>query len=395
MDCPRCGRAGPAGAFCGHCGADTTRPALDRFAALRPRAYVVAPAEPLLLPMVTSTLFPELPQRYRNPFRVGMAIALAGVVVLSAAALLAPLVSLVALGVPVLFMLYLWQSGVPQDIPGHAFALAGGLGAGLGVGWVWFTGRMVARTYGVPMAAGFQLENLVGVGLVVAVGGVVLMVLPAVAVRVLVALRRTPGEPRESLDGFTIGALGALSFTAAATMTRLGPQFVSGLLDNVLPLRRLTGAVLYGVAAPLTAAALGGLIGMLLWFRAGPVAARRRGRIRFVLLVFTMLVVLIHTAIWIIDEAPLARWPQLGLHVLMTVVAVLAARFCVQLALLHEEQSDPDGQPVQCANCECVVPELAFCPACGFASHALPRAVRQRRRESPPTRHETTNSADV
>jgi hypothetical protein len=212
-----------------------TRPPNDRLLLLRPRTYVVAPREWVLFPMITSTLFPQLPRVYRNPFRIGMAIMLAGVIVLSALGLLGPLVVLAALGVPALFMLYLWQSGVPHDIPGHAFALAAGLGAGFGVGWVWITGGLVARIYGVPMAAGFLLQNLVSTGLVIAIGGAALMILPAVLVRILVGLRR---RSRESLDGFTIGALSALSFTAAATTTRLAPQFVAGLLTNVHPVRR-------------------------------------------------------------------------------------------------------------------------------------------------------------
>ena len=195
--------------------------------------------------MITSTLFLQLPHVYRlcNPFRVGMAILLTGVIVLSALNLLAPLVVLVALGVPALFALYLWQSGVPRDIP-RAFAPAG-LGAGFGAAGCCSPGNWWPGPTG-PDGRGAALENLVDVGLVIALGGVVLMMLPAAVVRILVGLRR---GSREALDGFTIGALGALSFTAAATTTRLAPQFVSGLLNNVQPLRRFTGAILFGVAA--------------------------------------------------------------------------------------------------------------------------------------------------
>ena len=166
------------------------------------------------------------------------------------------------------------------------------------------------------MAAGFLLEDLAGIGLVFAVGGAILMVLPAVVIRVLMRRR-----PRESLDGFSIGALGALSSPRAGTTTRLAPQLVAGLLENVLPIRRFTGAVLFGIAAPLTAAALGGLIGNPAVVPAGPIARRHRGRVRAVLLVFTLLVVVIYTAIWPIDDSPLSRWLQLGLHILMTVIA--------------------------------------------------------------------------
>ena len=55
------------------------------------------------------------------------------------------------------------------------------------------------------------------------------MLVPAVVVR----LTRPP--TRESLDGFMIGALGALTFTAAATLTRLAPQFATGMIARTRP----------------------------------------------------------------------------------------------------------------------------------------------------------------
>ena len=89
----------------------------------------------------------------------------------------------------------------------------------LGVGWVLLTGAMVARSYGVPLGASVMGYRMLRDGLAIPLGGVILMLLPAVIVRLL----RPP--TREALDGFIIGALGALTFTAAATLTRLAPQF--------------------------------------------------------------------------------------------------------------------------------------------------------------------------
>jgi hypothetical protein len=360
------------------------RPADDPLAFVRPRVYAAAPRERLLLPMVTSTLFPQLPHIYRNPFRIGMAVMLLCVVGFSAARFLGPLVTLVALGVPSLFVLYLWQSDVLRDIPARAFATAAVLGAALGVGWILLSGELIARSYGIPMAAGFVLEDLMGAGLIISVGGAILMVMPAVVVRAL----RPP--TRESLDGFAIGALGALSFTGAATTTRLAPQFVYGLIDNVQPLRLLIEAVLYGVVAPLTAAAVGGLMGIVLWFQAGGRAGEHPGKVRVALLLFTVLVLVIYAAIWVIDAARLPKWPQLGLHILMTVVALISARICLQLASLHEQPDPYSGEPLLCVHCEHVVPDMAFCPACGAAARASSRSSRRRRRESPPTRKDTS-----
>jgi len=246
-----------------------SRPPGARFAALRPAGFAVSPQEPVATPMVSSTLFPHLPRTYRNPFRIGMAVLLAGLVASALLEWTGPLVILSALGVPALFALYLWESDIVLDLPRHVLGMVAALGIAFGVGWVWFTGGLIARAYGIPVAAGFVLENLAGAGLTIAVGGVGFMVAPAVLVRFLLRHRN-----RESLDGFVIGALGAMSFTAAAATTRLAPQFVYGLLEHLSLPRRLIEAVLYGLAAPLTAAALGGLIGILLWFRPGRRARR-------------------------------------------------------------------------------------------------------------------------
>ena len=386
--CGGCGSTVPAAVFCGRCGADLEIP-LGRFHWLRPRVSAVAPREHIWTPIVSSSLFPHLPQSYRNPFRVGMLCLLIGLVGCAVLRLLGPLVIIAALGVPLLFVLYLWQSGLFKDMPGHALAIAAIIGAALGVGWVLVTGGMLARAYGIPMAAGFVLQNLLGAGLVISVGGGILMAAPAVVVRLL-----NP-PTREALDGFVIGALGALAFTAAGTTTRLAPQFVSGLIDDVRPLRLLVESVLYGIAVPLTAAATGGLIGILLWFRPGKRAGEHPGKVRVTLLFFIGLVAVIYSAIWVIDSARLPRWPQLALHILMTLIALFSLRICVQLALLHEEPDPYKGEPMLCIHCDLVVPDMAFCPACGAATRASSRSSRRLRKESPPVREVAAISDDV
>ena len=389
--CAGCGSNVPIGMFCGRCGAELDEPG-DRFHWLRPRVFAVAPAEAVWTPMVTSSLFPHLPQSDRNPFRIGMLILLSGLLGCAVLELLGPLVIIAAWGVPLLFVLYLWQAGLLRDMPGHALAIAATMGGALGVGWVLLTGGVLARSYGIPMAAGFVLQNLIGAGLVISVGGGILMAVPSVVVRLL----RPP--TREALDGFAIGALGALAFTGAATTTRLAPQFVSGLIDNVRPLRLVVESVLYGIAVPLTAAATGGLLGILLWFRPGKRAGEHPARVRAALLWFSGLVAVIYSAIWVIDAARVPKLPQLALHILMTVIALLAVRICVQLALLHEEPDPSSGNPVLCVHCDRVIPDMAFCPACGVAARASSRSSRRSRRESPPVRqaiNDGTMTGDV
>ena len=386
--CAGCGSTVPIAAFCGCCGAKHEQ-AGDRLHLLRPQVFAGAPRERVWAPMVTSSIFPHLPESSRISFRIGLLILLIGLAGCSILNLVGPLVTIAALGVPLLFGLYLWHSGLLRDLPGHALVIAATMGAALGAGWVLLTGGVLARSYGIPMAAGFVLQNLLGAGLVISVGGAILMAVPAVVVRIL----KPP--TRESLDGFVIGALGALAFTAAATTTRLAPQFVSGLINDVRPVRLLVESVLYGIAAPLTAAATGGLLGILLWFRPGKRAGEHPNVVRFALIFFSGLVAVIYSGLWVIDAARLPKWPQLALHILMAVIALLAVRICVQLALLHEEPDPYSGTPVLCVHCERVVPDMAFCPACGAAARASSRSSRFMRREYPPVRQVGTILGDV
>jgi len=164
------------------------------------------------------------------------------------------------------------------------------------------------------------------------------------------------------------------------------------------PLRLVVESVLYGIAVPLTAAATGGLLGILLWFRPGKRAGEHPARVRAALLWFSGLVAVIYSAIWVIDAARVPKLPQLALHILMTVIALLAVRICVQLALLHEEPDPSSGNPVLCVHCDRVVPDMAFCPACGVAARASSRSSRRSRRESPPVRqaiNDGTMTGDV
>ena len=330
--------------------------------------------------MITSSLFPHLDQPTRNPFRLALALMLGGLIAAVLLRQLGALVSLASLGVPLLFVLYLWQTGVLREMPRHMPAIALTLGAGLGVGWVVLTGGLIARSYGIPMAVGFAVERVFSVGLIISVGGALLMVVPAVVIRLL----RPP--VRESLEGYVIGALGALSFTGAATLSRLAPQYVSGLINDVRPIRLMVEAILYGVVGPLTAAAAGGLIGIVLWFRPGDRAGEHPLRVRLVLLAFVVQLILVYTTVWLIDSTRLPQEPQLLSHLVMTVLALIVLRVGTQLALLHEKPDHHTGQPLLCGRCERVVPDMPFCPACGAAARASSRSSRRHRRASPPRR---------
>ncbi len=357
MRCRACGAEAPVGAFCRSCGAQLFAARGDGLGRLRLGAYAAAPGEQVVRLSVASSLFPHLAHPSRAAFRVGLALVLVILIALAFLRWQSPLIAVGALGFPVLFVLYLTEA----DILGgrlRALAPTALLGIVLGVGWTLATSSVVADFYDVSLADRDARRLALLVGIVVPVGGAVLMVMPAVVLRVV-----RPG--RKSLDGFVIGALGAIAFSAAATLTRIAPQFATGVtaLDRPSSALLVQAGVL-GVAIPLTAAATGGLVGAALWL----------GR-RKVVVAGVLAAVVIYLLVGVIEVAPVPDAVHLGAHLMITVLALIALRIGLQYCLIHETHDAPDqaGQ-VLCPHCEHVVPGGAFCPNCGVAKAAASRA---------------------
>lgn len=370
--CPACSATTPAAAFCGNCGADMRTEITARGRLLRPRVFVAAPREPITLPLVTSSLCPHLAGNDRIPFRHGLFIALSMLVVVSMLRLLPVIVVITCLGIPLLFVLYLWRSDIFRDLPVRALVLPPLIGIAVSATWWTWTGNKVAQAYGIPLAAGFQLKELLDLGLAVSAADAVLMLIPAVVVRFL----RLPSC--ESLDGFIIGALGALSYTASATVIWLAPQFTAGLLDNFSRWRLLAEAILYGIYDPLIATAAGGMMGLLLWCRP------RRGigqpsRLRPALAVCALLGVGYYIAIYVVDATDNARLTEALINLAITALALVTLRIAIQIAVLHESPDPATGEPVRCIHCVDTVPDMPFCPDCGAAARASSRSARRLR----------------
>ncbi|WP_165762276.1 DUF2339 domain-containing protein [Mycolicibacterium bacteremicum] len=386
VECRVCRVDVPAGEYCGLCGVPLAEHRSgDGPHWLRASSFSAAPGQRLLSPALTSSLFPHLSPRARKVFLMGLALL---VVALTAATLLrmpAALITVASLGLPLLFGLYIRESGVSRDIPASALAVTVGVGITLGVGWVLLTGAVVARAYGVPLGAGVAGARILRDGIGIPLGSVLLMLVPAVAARL-----SWRGD-RESLDGYAIGALGALTFTAAATLSRLAPQFATGMVNRTRPLDGLlVEAGIRGIAMPLTAAAVGGLIGIALWFTRPPSKVNKnRGVVRGILVMFAVVVLAIYLALGLVDVARFPQFLQLAGHLLLSALALFALRVGLQLALLNEAQDEirPD-EPMLCTECNHVVPDAPFCARCGAAMHASSRRSRRTRREERPIRLE-------
>lgn len=372
--CPVCLTVSPRSLFCGNCGAEADARISRLQILLRPRTFVVAPRQRVTLPMVTSSVFPRLGEAARIPFRHGLFVLLALLVALSAFRLLGPLVIVICLGAPLLFGVYVWRSDTFKDPTAPALGLAAGLGAVIGVAWWLSMIEVIATVFDVPFAAAAQLQYAIGVALSLNAVGTVLMILPALAVRPL----RICG--REALDGFHIGALGALSYSAAGTTAWLAPQFVAGLLDNFSPWRLLEEALLYGFYDPLTAASLGGMVGLALWFRPARRGGNEPPRPRLVLWALAAASAGVYTAVYVTDAAQLPRGWEIGINAVLTALALIVLRAGIQIAMLHEAPDLAGDAPIRCDRCARTVPDCPFCPECGAAARGSSRAARPPRR---------------
>jgi hypothetical protein len=177
-------------------------------------------------------------------------------------------------------------------------------------------------------------------------------------------------------------------FTAAATLTRLAPQFGTGVVSKRPMDSLLVEAGIRGVAVPLTAAAAGGLIGAALWFKRPPSKEKQRpGVVRALLVSFAVAVLVVYLALGLVDVSHFPQVLMLVLYLLVAAMAVFLLRVGLHLALLHEAHDEiQSDEPLLCPHCGHVVPDMAFCPACGVATRASSRSSRTARRELRPVR---------
>lgn len=366
--CPRCGEAVPVGSFCGACGAHFA-PANRASERLRWDAYAAAPSEHLLQLSFVTTLFPHLPHRSHGAIRAGSLTLLGTIVVLGLLRLEAPLIAVSAAALPVLFQLYLLEVDCFEEErlarPLAVFVIA----SGLGVGYALWTGPIVARAIANPLAPLSSPGSLLTAGLLIPLGAQLAMLVPSAAAR---ALSLGQGE---SLDGFAVGASGALGFVLCDTLTRLWPQLSQG----IRPASRgvadvLAEGILQGVAVPLVAACGSGLVIAALFTRRRDLRVHAAGVASPGAAL--VLVALVQAGLGVADlwrPAPLAL---AALHVTAALVLLMALRVGLHLVLLDELHEFGVGGPFLCPHCRHVVPAMPFCPHCGAATRATTRKIR-------------------
>lgn len=369
-ECPACHEMASSGRFCGHCGADLDASPGTWRSGLRPQVFAAAPQERTSWPLITTTLFPRLGEALRLPFRHAMFLLLAMLAVFSALRLLAPVVIVTSVSMSLLFLEYLWRSGAAKYISRWALGWSAAIGIGTALAWWYWNADSVAKEYGVPLAVSTQLAYSLSVGWFLRVVDGALIVLPALGVWLL------RFRVRESLDGFVIGALGAVLYSNTGTVTFFAPQFFAGLTGNYGPWRLFEEAYLYGFVDPITAAAGGGMVGLTLWFRPRAGMGCNARRCRLVLAGLAALGIAMYMGVYLVDAANPPRELEIVINSALTIIALIALRFAIQVALLNEEPDLADDQPIVCGHCGRAVPDSPFCPDCGVARRALPLSMR-------------------
>ena len=388
--CPTCGNEVPAGVYCGACGHHLALHQEGAANGFRAHSYAAAPGEHVLRLSIVSSLFPHLPHRSRAPFRIAVVLLALGLIVLAALRLQAPMIALAALGVPVVFQLYLQESDVYEDLPVRLLAIVAVLGAALGYGWAALTAHRVTDSLATSLLDQAPTSHFWVDGVLIPAGAGLLMLVPT-----FVAFAMKPPHVNESMDGFLIGSLAAVAFTAASTITRLAPQLKTGIVAHDRPVESIVvEALLQGGTLPVTAASVGGIVGAALWVRRSSQSGHL-GRWLATARVMVPVAIVLFAVLGVIDYEQPPQWTLLALHAVVAVVALLLLRYGLHAVLLHEEHDVAIGGPRVCPHCEQVVPAMPFCPHCGYAHRAASRASRARLELSVPVATGITGSEEL
>ncbi len=367
--CPYCSAVVPDARYCGACGAHLA--AADGFrAAQRLHSYAAFPDEPVFRLAVVTSLFPHLSHRAKAPFRAGFGLVLVLVLVFALAGTSGPLIAISALGVPLLFVLYIWEVDPYEGsfLPPTFLCLV--IGAALGAGWAVVGGSYVDKALLPSLFP--SLTSGSSVIAAIAVPGIaqLLMCVPMLVVRSMQRGRI------ESLDGFVAGATGALGFTLAATVDLMAPWLSNGQLTHQSFLANVTQVILRGVTLPLVSALATGFVGAAFWAKTGAVSTSAKGEWIASPLVALVVAVIIQVGLGFADIAALSDAVLIGVNLAALGVLTLAMRAGIHHVLLHEALEVGVGPPRVCPNCVHIVPAMAFCPQCGVADRAVARPHR-------------------
>ena len=362
LTCSSCGRETPEGSFCIRCGAPLgtsfSGPSRGR------SQFAAAPHEPAALPLVVSTLFPQLPRRSQLSFRLALGLGIAAVIALAALRLFPAALIAAALLLPTLVVLYLIDVDAYEDEPVWAMSLTMGWGAAAGVGFG-LIALAVAPSVGSVIVNGTS-QYLVVHGLVLPLCGfLTLLVGPLILLRY--------HRFNDVLDGVTFGASTAAAFSGAQAITYGVHLIGAGLRPGgaVLPwIWRLLSLAL-GMPVLTMGAAAGACAALWLRYRAPMRDADALGALGHPAVAVPVAGLLVMGGA--VGETFLPAGGWLAWLVAFDLVAIALLRRAIHVGLLEESSELPIGGELTCPNCAHLTARNTFCGYCGISLQALPK----------------------
>lgn len=364
VTCPHCGLIVPAGDFCGHCGAHLTSGSTTRT-----HAFAAVPSQGVAHVSIITTLFPHLPHRRGQPFRLALLAGGTAVIVLALLHLFAPATVAAVFVLPLLYLIYLYEVEVYESEPWLIIGATMVAGAILGYAFTSISsGALVRSTVTADRETAFVLSALT---------------IPVVAQALMLAgplfLYTFRTRFREPLDGLTFGAASALGFTVASSLTAFWPLLIAPLVGSDAPFDwtvRLTRA---GLLVSLINASTTALVTAAVWLRRYD---RRRANRKWQSSILAALLIAfgVQIALGLIGFAVDDLLVDFAVEALGALALLLYVRLVIHQALLVEGVEHEIGPDGQCPECHRIVPTMAFCPSCGAARAAAPKRGRVAKR---------------
>lgn len=364
--CWQCGNDVPAAAFCVVCGNTLADELTARKAA---RRYSAAPEESAVAVRILSTLFPQLPRRDLEAFRIAFGLGVGAVLVLAVVGLYSVAVVAAAVIVPLLVVLYLYDVDVYEDEPVRIIGATMLWGAAAGVGVALITRALgEAATSG---TAALDPATLLREGIALP-----LVQLAAMLVGPLALLRYR--RFNDVLDGATFGVASAAAFSGAYTLVTAFDLLGAGLTPAGEPLVWALTSMTIAVFRPLLLAGAVGSACAAFWLRyRAPVTDR--AALGFVGMPWAAVAL---AALLLVGNAAagiaLEPAPATLIRIALAAAGFVWLRRAIHLGLLQEARESPIGPSIECANCGRETAHHSFCGHCGISLRALPKGPPRR-----------------
>jgi hypothetical protein len=371
MRCDHCANDVPDGVFCTRCGSHQGTTGQSGDARKRRHRYAAHPSEHVLQPAIFTTIFPHLGHAKVHEFRWAFVVGAAAIVVLYAAGLISAAILVAIFLVPVLYLIYLYETQVYRDEPALVLGFILGGGAVLGI-VVTIIERALYNPYvnfGNPLrGAGISVGALLFLGLLLPIVQEAVKPLPALF---LPNRRDFP----ETVDGLVFGIASGLGFSVAESLVGF-----SSVITN-LPVHTVSGNWIYdlttiAVLQPLLQGSTTGIVVAAVWrYRRGRFSSRELGGVGMA--VIAHVAFSLGTQVW--KDALLSPLFVLAWQAVTVGAVLIYVRYLLHHSLLEEAAHMGFAETV-CPNCHTHIVASGFCPNCGLALTAAPASVKRARK---------------